>query len=97
MNERHEHNVGDHALVEIQAFLSKAQSMPIMAVKEIADQLRVQAMLAKTTPRRRRVFDALADYYEHTYEVREKAQHSHEEGDGIGGAVRALLDNFDDD
>lgn len=40
--------------------------MPIMAVKEIADQLRVQAMLAKTTTRRRRVFDALANYYEHT-------------------------------
>lgn len=71
--------------------------MPIMAVKEIADQLRVQAMLAKTTTRRRRVFDALANYYEHTYEVHEKAHHSHEEGDGIGGAVRALLDNFDYD
>ena len=71
--------------------------MPLLAVKEIADQLRVQAMLAKTTPRRRRVFDAMADYYEHTYDVREKAQHSHKEGDGIGGAVRALLDNFDDD
>ena len=97
MNERHEHNVGEHALGEVQAFLSKAQSIPLLAVKEIADQLRVQAMLAKTTPRRRRVFDALADFYEHTYEVREKAQHTHEDVDGIGGAVRALLDNFDDD
>jgi len=97
MNERHEHNMGEHALGEVQAFLSKAQSMSLPAVKEIADLLRVQAMLAKTTPRRRRVFDALADYYEHAHDVRDKAAHGHHEGDGIGGAVRALLDNLDDD
>jgi hypothetical protein len=97
MNDHHEHNLGEHALGEVQAFLSKAQSMPLLAVKEIADQLRVQAMLARTTPRRRRVFDALADYYEHAHEVREKAAHGNHEGEGISGAVRALLDNFDDD
>lgn len=97
MNEHHEVDVGEHALGEVQAFLSKAQSLPTTAVKDIAEQLRVQAMLAKATPRRRKVFEALADYFEHTHEVRDKAENTKDEGDGIGGAVRALLDNFDGD
>jgi hypothetical protein len=95
MTDKHEHDVGEHALGEIQAFLAKAQGMPLLSVKDIAEQFRVQAMLAKTTPRRRKMFDAIADYYEHAYEVRTKAEHKKDDDDGIGGTVRAILDNFD--
>lgn len=96
MNEHHEHDVGEHALSEVQAFLSKAQSLPTAAVKEIAEQLRVQAMLAKTTPHRKKVFEALASHFEYAHHVRDKAEHDTHEGEGLGGAVRALLDNLDD-
>ncbi|MEH6754758.1 MAG: hypothetical protein V7788_11400 [Alphaproteobacteria bacterium] len=97
MNEHYESDVGEHALGEVQAFLSKAQSLPTASVKDIAEQLRVQEMLAKSTRRRKKVFEALADYFEHAHEVRDKAENTKHEGEGIGGAVRALLDNFDDD
>lgn len=97
MNEHHELDIGEHALGEVQAFLTKAQSLPNTAVKEIADQLRVQTMLAKSTPHRKKVFAALADYFEYANQVRDKAEHGEHEGEGLGGAVRALLDSLDDD
>lgn len=102
MNDKQEQDIGEHALGEIQGFLAKAQTMPLLSVRDIAEQFRVQAMLSKTTPRRRKVFDAIADYYEHAHETRAKAEHKKDEhkqngDDGIGGRVRAILDNFDSD
>jgi hypothetical protein len=88
-------DVAEWAVGEIQAFLAKAQSMGIENVTAIAEQFRVEAMLAKATPHRRHIFDAVADHFEHAAETR--AAKAHKKGDGIGGVVRALIDSFDDD
>ncbi|MBT5570078.1 MAG: hypothetical protein HOJ90_02560 [Alphaproteobacteria bacterium] len=97
MDDQQDSDVGEHALGEIQGFLVKAQSLSLESVKEIAEQFHVQAILAKATPRRRKIFEALGDYFEHAHETRTKAEGRDDHEDGIGAAVRALLDNFDND
>lgn len=96
MSKKNETDVGEHALSEIRVLLQKAQSLPIEQVEQIADQFRVDEMLAKATPHRRRVYIAVAEYFEHAAKVRHKKEHAGE-GNDIGDAVRALIDNFDDD
>jgi len=97
MDDQQDSDLGEHALHEVQGFLFKTQSMPIESVKEVAEQFHVQAILAKDTPRRRKIFESIADYFEHAYETRTKAEGGSVHEGGIGVAVRALLDNFDSD
>jgi chorismate synthase len=95
MTDKNDSDIGERAVAEINTFLRKSRSLSADNVRSIAEQLRVEAMLARTTRHRRRIFDALADYYEHAAE--ERAEEEKEDGDGIGGAVRALVENLEDD
>lgn len=95
MTDDNDSDIGERAVAEIKSFLAKAQSLGSDNVESIAEQLRVEAMLAKSTRLRRRVFEALAEYYEHAAEKR--AEEDKDDGEGIGGVVRALVANLDDD
>ena len=95
MTDENDPDIGERAVAEINSFLAKAQSLGVDNVENIAGQMRVEAMLARTTKLRRRVYEALAEYYEHAAEAR--ANEEKQDGDGIGGVVRALVENFDDD
>jgi len=96
MSKKNDSDVGEHALSEVRVLLQKAQSLPIEQVELIADHFRVDEMLAKATPHRRRVYVAVAEYFEHAAKTRRKNEHASGRND-IGDAVRALIDNFDED
>ncbi|MBO6782564.1 MAG: hypothetical protein JJ899_04715 [Alphaproteobacteria bacterium] len=100
MSDEDDYDIGERAVHEIQAFLLKAQSLPIGQTEKIAEEFRVDEMLAKSTPHRRKVYDAIADYFEHVAKERHKKARDAGDEDkehGIGGAVKAIIDNFDDD
>jgi len=85
----------DRAVRNLQQFLDKAQWLDTATVRAIADQFRADAALARTMRHHRHVYDAIADYFEHAADARDKADDHH--GNPIGDAVRALVDNLDDD
>lgn len=99
MSDDEDSEIGERAVGEIRAFLMKAQTLSVSNVEQIAEQFRVDAMLAKTTPRRRKIYDAVADYFEHVAEERHrKARDEGEDDDeeGLGKAIKAIADSFDD-
>lgn len=85
----------DRAVRELQQFLDKAQGLDTATVRAIADQFRADAALARTMRRHRHVYDAISEYFEHAADVRDKDDERH--GNPISDAVRALVDNLDDD
>lgn len=87
----------DRTVAEVRNLIAKARAIDVEDVEAIAEQLRVEAMLAHTTRHRRRIFDALADHYEHVAAERRAAEKDDDPHAGIGGAVRAILDNLDAD
>ncbi len=100
MSDEEDSEVGERAVAEIQAFLLKAQSLSVNHVEQVAEQFRVDAMLAKTTPRRRKIYDAVADYFEHVAEERHRKAKENGEDDeeeGFGGAVKAIVESFEGD
>ena len=100
MTEDKDAEVGEHAVGELHVLLHKAQILPVHQVEAIAEEFQVDALLAKATPHRRKIYTAVAEYFGHVAkERRRKARDAGEEdGDsGIGGAVRAIIDNLDDD
>lgn len=85
----------ERTVAEVRNLIAKARAIDVADVEAIAEQLRVEAMLANTTRHRRRIFDALADHYEHVAGERRAAEKHDDPEAGIGGAVRAILENFD--
>lgn len=85
----------DRAVRDLQQFLDKAQRLDTNAVRAISDQFRADAAVARTMRHHRHVYDAISDYFEHAADARDKADNQH--GNPIGDAVRALVENFDDD
>ena len=85
----------DRAMRELQQFLDKAQGLDTATVRAIADQFRADAALARTMRHHRHVYDAISGYFEHAADARDKANDQH--GSPIGDAVRALMENLDND
>jgi hypothetical protein len=85
----------DRAVRELQQFLDKAQGLDTATVRAIADQFRADAALARTMRHHRHVYDAIAGYFAHAADARDKADDQH--GSPIGDAVRALVENLEDD
>ncbi len=85
----------DRAVRDLQRFLGKAKGLDTATVRAIADQFRADAALARTMRHHRHVYDAISGYFEHAADVRDKADDEH--GSPIGDAVRALVENLDDD
>lgn len=85
----------DRAVRDVHAFLDKAQRLETGSVRAIANQFRAEAALARTMQHHRHVYDAIAEYFEHAADTREKSDPDH--GHGIGDVVQALVENLDDD
>ena len=85
----------DRAVRDLQLFLDKAQRLDTDAVRAIADQFRADAAVARTMRHHRHVYDAISNYFEHAADARDKDDDQH--GHPIGDAVRALVENLDDD
>lgn len=84
----------DRAVRDLHAFLEKSQHLEVPSVRAIADQFRAEAALARSMRHHRHVFDAVAEYFAHAADARDKAEPGHHHG--IGDAVRALVENLDD-
>ena len=85
----------DRAVRDLQQFLDKAQGLDTATVRAIADQFRADAALARTMRHHRHVYDAISGYFEHAAAFWDKDDDQH--GNPIGDAVRALVENLDDD
>ena len=85
----------DRAVRDLQQFLDKAQGLDTATVRAIADQFRADAALARTMRHHRHVYDAISGYFEHAAAFRDNDDDQH--GNPIGDAVRALVENLDDD
>lgn len=85
----------DRAVLDLQRFLNRAQDLDTATVRAIADQFQAEAALARSMRYRKHVYDAVADYFQHAADARDKESHEH--GNPIGDAVRALVENLDND
>lgn len=95
MSKQENEDAVDRAVRELQQFLDKAQGLDTATVRAIADQFRADAALARTMRHHRHVYDAIAGYFAHAADFRDKTgEHARHP---IGDAVRALVENFDDD
>ena len=85
----------DRAVRDLQQLLDKAKGLDPATVRAIADQFRAEAALARTMRHHRNVYEAIAGYFEHAAGSRDKDQKTPD--NPIGDAVRALVQNLDDD
>ncbi|MEP4378777.1 MAG: hypothetical protein ABJ215_15765 [Alphaproteobacteria bacterium] len=85
----------DRAVRDLQQLLDKSQHLDTATVRAIADQFRADAALARTMRQHRHVYDAISEYFEHAADYRDKENDT--TGSPIGDAVRALVQNLDDD
>lgn len=95
MSEQSKEDAVDRAVLDLQRFLDKAQSFDTATVRAIADQFQAEAALVRSMRYRKHVYGAVAEYFEHAAHAREKDDDQH--GNPIGDAVRALVENLDDD
>lgn len=94
MSKQENEDAIDRAVRDLQQFLEKAKGLDTTTVRAIADQFRADATLSRTIRHHRHVYEAISGYFEHAADVRDKADDQRHSP--IGDAVRALVENLDD-